>query len=1267
MSLADASVEIIANIGDFKATLKRKLREAADGAARDADSRFARLGKQLDDRLSGIGGGLRRSIALNADRAKESLRDLGNSSFAGRLSREAGRAGAGIAAAIKAGARSAQNAIDKLDASTIKAKIAAIDKQIAAAGTPEAKAALEGVRAEWKKALADASASGRQSGGNFALSFGSAARAGIASSIGRVLASAGAIAPLLGPIASVLSAGAAAAVSLGAALGAAAAGGAAALAGSLAAAASVAIAVKVGSGGIVSALKAQTQAQASSVTAATESASSQRSAARAITTANQQVAASQRDIVTAQRNVVSSQKDLKASEVDALDARKALTQAYQDAKTALRDLDEQLTGASLDERQAALDQAAAVAELQKVMSDPTASAAQREQAQINAEQAALRYKEATEQVSDLQDKQADANKKGVAGSDQVVAAKKAVADADAKVADNAQKVKDAQQGVADAQLKLADAMIARSDAVAAASEKAAGSASSADKAYADALAKLGPNARSVVTSVTAIKTAYEGVQKYVGERLTAGLSTELDALSKTFMPRVKTGLGGIAESVNAYSISLSGLLRTADSTKRIDKIMAGNQKAVDAFGGAVNPLAHAFLVVGDAVTPLAARLGDATTNLAHWIDNALTGAESSGKLAGFFDKAWTAAATLARTAGNLGRALGNVFSAGLDDGQSFLGTIETLSADFLAFTQSADGKNKIAAWFAEGKETGDQLGKLIKDVAGIFKTLSGDADASDTVASIDDIANSVGDLLIQLNQSGTGTAIIDTVKSVVKSVADANVGGGLQAFVKTLADIVRVMSDAVQKVPGGTDTLGKLGAVLGVIAAVKFAGTVSGVGKVIGSVNQLQKGVRGVEGASGIFGGIGKGIADFTKGAKGVEGASGAFASFGGKAAGATKALKEAKLGTKLLTGAQLLLNIAMDANPIGLIVLALAALVFGIIYAYKHFDSFKELLDKVGRFFKNLGKDIAKFATEAWGHIKDFAGDVGTFFSELPGKIGDWLSSLGSRIGGAFSSAMHAASDAVSSGWHATADFFTSLPGRIGRALVSIGSAIAQPFRDAWSAARSAVTSGIDSVISLVTGLPGRIAGVAVQLYQSGKNLIGQFVSGLGNIGDAVGNIGNSVVQFLKDHLNDVINGLNNFIANHINDKIPGTSFDVPRIPTLARGAIVNRATLAVVGEAGREVVVPLTRPARAVELARQSGLTELLRLQGAFGDLTPAVTVTVPAPPADGSPAVTPGNVHHSDQSVTIGELHQHFHNRDAKAATATGLRRAARYAMR
>jgi hypothetical protein len=52
-------------------------------------------------------------------------------------------------------------------------------------------------------------------------------------------------------------------------------------------------------------------------------------------------------------------------------------------------------------------------------------------------------------------------------------------------------------------------------------------------------------------------------------------------------------------------------------------------------------------------------------------------------------------------------------------------------------------------------------------------------------------------------------------------------------------------------------------------------------------------------------------------------------------------------------------------------------------------------------------------------------------------------------------------------------------------------------------------------------------------------------------------------------------------------------------KIP-LANGGIITRPTSALVGEAGAEVVIPLTKPKRALELYQQSGLEKVLEAGG-------------------------------------------------------------------
>ena len=58
-----------------------------------------------------------------------------------------------------------------------------------------------------------------------------------------------------------------------------------------------------------------------------------------------------------------------------------------------------------------------------------------------------------------------------------------------------------------------------------------------------------------------------------------------------------------------------------------------------------------------------------------------------------------------------------------------------------------------------------------------------------------------------------------------------------------------------------------------------------------------------------------------------------------------TKSLVKSGIVTVAMTAKQWALNIAMDANPIGLIVIAIAALVAGIVIAIKYYDKFGAVL----------------------------------------------------------------------------------------------------------------------------------------------------------------------------------------------------------------------------------------------------------------------------------------------------------------------------------
>lgn len=115
---------------------------------------------------------------------------------------------------------------------------------------------------------------------------------------------------------------------------------------------------------------------------------------------------------------------------------------------------------------------------------------------------------------------------------------------------------------------------------------------------------------------------------------------------------------------------------------------------------------------------------------------------------------------------------------------------------------------------------------------------------------------------------------------------------------------------------------------------------------------------------------------------------------------------KEAAIILGAITAAVWLLNIALNANPIGLVVMAIAALIAGIVLAWTKCETFRNIV--TGAF--NAVADAFKWLWERGGELIEW-------FKKLPGRIGEALGSLGRLIQDAFKSALNMAIDALNWG----------------------------------------------------------------------------------------------------------------------------------------------------------------------------------------------------------------------------------------------------------
>lgn len=133
-----------------------------------------------------------------------------------------------------------------------------------------------------------------------------------------------------------------------------------------------------------------------------------------------------------------------------------------------------------------------------------------------------------------------------------------------------------------------------------------------------------------------------------------------------------------------------------------------------------------------------------------------------------------------------------------------------------------------------------------------------------------------------------------------------------------------------------------------------------------------------------------------------------------------------------------------------------------------------------------------------------------------------------------------------------------------------------------------------INSLEVVFLGLTSFISGVFSGNWRRAwfgvRQIFEGIVSGLSNI--------------FKAPLNFMIDGINKFLSGIGKIKIPdwvpgvgGKGFSIPRIPRLAKGGIVSASTIANIGEAGTEAVIPLQRNTQGLDMIAEK-ISERLSL---------------------------------------------------------------------
>ncbi|MFT8584825.1 phage tail protein [Liquorilactobacillus hordei] len=453
-------------------------------------------------------------------------------------------------------------------------------------------------------------------------------------------------------------------------------------------------------------------------------------------------------------------------------------------------------------------------------------------------------------------------------------------------------------------------------------------------------------------------------------------------------------------------------------------------------------------------------------------------------------------------------------------------------------------------------------------------------------------------------------------------------GGVIIDVLKKLADALSGVSDWVDKHQKAVETMAKV-----LITMFAFKVSMSGLSTGVGFLGQLaDKAV--------ILGGKGNVLKDFFGKITGLSDLKDAVTnvknlaelSWSGIKSGAgyvvdlVVGIKNWSIWSKLAAAGQAALNLVMDANPIALIVIAIAAVVAGLVELYKHNKQFREFCQNIWKAITKWFGDTITWLQKNWVDIALFiinpVAGITTWFlkdtsvgqsivkwaSSLPGKATDWAKSVGStigthidnakkdiadageKVGTWFNNFRTGASNTISSWASSAGQFIQNGVGGAKSLAQQAGSTIGgwvNDFRDGagrtlsgWASGLGSVAnSGIQGARSLAQNAGATLGGWVSDFRSGTGRQIADWASGLGGkigsglssgwraVKNGAADVANAIVGTIGKAVNGVIDGIK-WILDHVGASKTAKSMNHWSVPQFARGTSYHKGGPALVND---------------------------------------------------------------------------------------------------
>ena len=258
-----------------------------------------------------------------------------------------------------------------------------------------------------------------------------------------------------------------------------------------------------------------------------------------------------------------------------------------------------------------------------------------------------------------------------------------------------------------------------------------------------------------------------------------------------------------------------------------------------------------------------------------------------------------------------------------------------------------------------------------------------------------------------------------------------------------------------------------------------------------------------------------------------------------------------------VVKGAFAALNATMLANPIFLIIAAIAALVAAFIYLWNNCEGFRQfwidLWENIKAVAVAVWTAISEFFTAAWEAIKSAAETVWNgirdFFSGLWEGIKTIFTTVVTAISGFLSAAWTSIQTTITTVFTAISSFFSTVWNGIKNIVTTIVTAISTFLTTAWNTIKATITTVLNAIKTVFTTVWNAIKTVITTIVNGIKNTISTVWNSIKN---TVSSVVNTIKNTVSNVFNSMWNGIKNTISGIYNTIVSGFNKSISFITSL-------------------------------------------------------------------------------------------------------------------